>query len=439
MLFYPHVIFDLDGTLLNTIDDLADAGNWVCRRRGWPEHTAEEYKTFVGSGIPRLVERFTPEKFRTPALLSEVLSEFSRRYDAHKEDKTAPYPGVADAVRALREAGVVTAVLSNKAHPMAQAVVERYFPGLFCQVQGAVEGAPVKPDPTLLWALMDRLGADRAHTLFVGDSDVDIRTARSGGLASCGVLWGFRSRRELEAEGAGVLISRPEELAQLVLSGARVTKTRLLGPEETGRAADILRTGGLVAVPTETVYGLAADAAQAGAVEGIYAAKGRPERKPLNVLVDGMGMAETVCRDIPPLAYDLARAFWPGPLTMILWGNGILPPVVNAGGATQGVRCPDHPVTLQLLTRLGRPLAAPSANLSGQPSPKSAAETISALGGRIDAVLDGGVCTVGVESTIVDLTVSPPRILRQGGLSRADLERVAGPLAETSSIRGCIP
>lgn len=216
-------------------------------------------------------------------------------------------------------------------------------------------------------------------------------------------------------------------------------QTRLLGPEETSRAADILRTGGLVAVPTETVYGLAADATQAGAVEGIYAAKGRPERKPLNVLVSGMGMAETVCRDIPPLAYDLAQAFWPGPLTMILWGNGALPPVVNAGGATQGVRCPDHPVTLALLARLGRPLAAPSANLSGQPSPKSAAETISALGGRIDAVLDGGVCTVGVESTIVDLTVSPPRILRQGGLSRADLERVAGPLAETSSIRGCIP
>jgi tRNA threonylcarbamoyl adenosine modification protein (Sua5/YciO/YrdC/YwlC family) len=197
---------------------------------------------------------------------------------------------------------------------------------------------------------------------------------------------------------------------------------------EPDRAAALLGAGKLVAVPTETVYGLAADAAQGAAVEAIYAAKGRPEQKPLNVLVDGMAMAETVCRDIPPLAYDLARAFWPGPLTMILWGTGTLPPVVAAGGATQGVRCPDQALTLAVIRALGRPLAAPSANLSGQPSPKTAQAVLAGLAGRSDAVLDGGPCTLGIESTIVDLTVTPPRILRQGGLSRAALEQICGRL-----------
>lgn len=193
------------------------------------------------------------------------------------------------------------------------------------------------------------------------------------------------------------------------------------------QAAALLRQGKLVAVPTETVYGLAADATQEKAVQANYDAKGRPETKPLNVLVDGMAMVETVCRDIPADAYKLAEAFWPGPLTMILWGNGSLPPVVPAGGETQGVRCPDHPDTLAVIQALGRPLACPSANLSGQPSPKSAQDVLSQLDGHIDAVLDGGPCTVGVESTILDLTAAPYRILRQGGLSQTVIEGILGP------------
>ena len=203
--------------------------------------------------------------------------------------------------------------------------------------------------------------------------------------------------------------------------------TQYLTGGDAAQAARLLREGRLVAVPTETVYGLAADATQETAVQANYDAKGRPETKPLNVLVDGMAMVETVCRDIPADAYRLAEAFWPGPLTMILWGSGTLPPIVPAGGATQGVRCPDHPATLAVIRALGRPLACPSANLSGRPSPKSAGDVLEQLGGRIPAVLDGGPCTVGMESTIVDLTVSPFRILRQGGLSREAIEAVLGP------------
>ena len=192
------------------------------------------------------------------------------------------------------------------------------------------------------------------------------------------------------------------------------------------QAASLLRQGRLVALPTETVYGLAADATRARAVRAVYDAKGRPEQKPLNVLVDGMGMVETVCRDIPGDAYRLAEAFWPGPLTMILWGNSALPSIVPAGGGTQGVRCPDHPDTLAVIKALDRPLACPSANLSGQPSPKSANDVLAQLGGNIDAVLDGGPCSVGVESTILDLTATPYRILRQGGLGREKIEAVLG-------------
>lgn len=418
---YTHVIFDLDGTLLNTIDDLADAGNHVCQAHGWPTHTVEEYKLMVGNGIPKLVSRFTPAGLNREEL-DAVLAEFSAWYGAHKEDKTAPYAGVPEAVAALKAAGVTVAVLSNKADALAGPVVEGYYPGVFQVVQGALPGVPVKPDPTLLNRLMEKLGANRETTLFVGDSNVDIQTGKNGGLDTCGVLWGFRSREELEKEGADHIIGSPARLVEIV------TGTALLTPDRTEDAARLLREGKLVAVPTETVYGLAADATQAETVHANYEAKGRPETKPLNVLVDGMTMVERICKDIPSDAYKLAEAFWPGPLTMILWGNGALPDIVPAGGATQGVRCPDHPDTLAVIRALGRPLACPSANLSGRPSPKSADDVLAQLAGRIDAVLDGGPCSVGVESTILDLTVSPCRILRQGGLSRERIEAVIGPV-----------
>ena len=215
---YPYVIFDLDGTLLNTIDDLAGAGNHVCALHGWPAHPVEAYKRMVGNGIPRLVERFAPPG-TDRGTLDRAFQEFMAWYGVHKEDRTAPYPGMAEAVRRLKGAGVSVAVLSNKADEMAGPVVEHYYPGAFPLVQGALPGLPTKPDPTLLYKLMERMGADPAGTLFVGDSNVDIRTAKNGGLTSCGVLWGFRSRQELEGEGADYLAAAPEELEQIILEG----------------------------------------------------------------------------------------------------------------------------------------------------------------------------------------------------------------------------
>ena len=213
---YSYVIFDLDGTLLNTIDDLADTGNHVCALHGWPVHSVEEYKRMVGNGIPKLVERFAPAGTDQPTL-DQAFGEFMDWYGIHKEDKTAPYPGMDEAARKLREAGVSIAVLSNKADEMAGPVVEHYYPGVFPIVQGALPQLPTKPDPTLLHKLMERMGAKPEATLFVGDSNVDIRTAKNGNLTSCGVLWGFRSRQELEAEGADYLVAQPRELVQLIL------------------------------------------------------------------------------------------------------------------------------------------------------------------------------------------------------------------------------
>lgn len=206
---YHTVLFDLDGTLLNTIQDLADAANWVCAQNGWPQHTLEEYKRFVGNGIPKLCERFTPPQARGPQQLAHTLVAFEARYGLHKQDATAPYPGISDLLNHLSSAGICFGVLTNKEHRLAQAVMEYYFPGVFSFVQGAVPGVPPKPDPAGAKALMARMGAVPQTTLFVGDSDVDVFTAHNAGLAACGVLWGFRGKAELQNAGAEHLVASP--------------------------------------------------------------------------------------------------------------------------------------------------------------------------------------------------------------------------------------
>ena len=207
------VVFDLDGTLLNTIDDLADSANRVCAAHGWPQHTAAEYCYFVGNGIPKLVERFSPASCRSPEQLAATLAEFSARYDAHKEDKTAPYPGIPELLDELRAKGVQCAVFSNKADPLCGKIIAHYFgTGRFDAVRGSRPGVPTKPDPAGLYALMDEIGADRSATLFVGDSDVDILTGHNAGLPAMGALWGFRGRAELTAAGADALAAVPEDI-----------------------------------------------------------------------------------------------------------------------------------------------------------------------------------------------------------------------------------
>lgn len=189
-----------------------------------------------------------------------------------------------------------------------------------------------------------------------------------------------------------------------------------------GNTAEIIRKGGLVAVPTETVYGLAANGLDAEAVGKIYEVKGRPSVKPLSLMVSSCEEMELYCEEVQPQALNLAKRFWPGPLTIVLKAKDLVPDIVLAGGDTLGLRCPDSALTLQLIREAGLPLAAPSANPSGSKSPQSAAEVLSYFDGAVDAVIDGGACTLGVESTIIDMSSAPYRILRQGALPEKELK-----------------
>ena len=199
-----------------------------------------------------------------------------------------------------------------------------------------------------------------------------------------------------------------------------------LSEEQYEEAAAIIREGGLLGIPTETVYGLGANALNETACRNIYIAKGRPQDNPLIIHVAEASWLDRYCKEIPKAAYKLAEAFWPGPLTMILPKKDLVPMATTGGLDTVGIRCPDHPITLEIIRRAGVPVAAPSGNLSGRPSPTSARHMVADMSGRIDGIVDGGPCGVGVESTIIDLTCTPPRLLRPGGLPMEKLEEILG-------------
>ena len=201
------------------------------------------------------------------------------------------------------------------------------------------------------------------------------------------------------------------------------------------QAAAILRHGGLLGIPTETVYGLGANALDETAVLHIFEAKGRPQDNPLILHVPDADWLELYCHDIPPEAYTLAERFWPGPLTMILPRRDIVPLRTTAPHETVGVRCPNHPMTLAIIREAGIPVAAPSGNTSGRPSPTTAQHMLEDMDGKINGIVDGGPCSVGVESTIIDLTVTPPRLLRPGGLPLEALEEVLGTVAVDKAVR----
>jgi L-threonylcarbamoyladenylate synthase len=207
-------------------------------------------------------------------------------------------------------------------------------------------------------------------------------------------------------------------------------ETRLLSarsPEDLDEAAALIRRGGLVAFPTETVYGLGALALEPLAVRAIYAAKGRPLTNPIIVHVRDEDGARPLVARWPLEARQLAARFWPGPLTIVLPRTDLVPDECTAGGNTVGVRAPSHPAARALLERVGVPLAAPSANRAEHVSPTTATHVLRDLNGRIDAVVDGGRCPFGIESTVVSLD-GPPRLLRAGAIPRADVEELIGPL-----------
>ena len=199
-------------------------------------------------------------------------------------------------------------------------------------------------------------------------------------------------------------------------------------------AAEIIKNGGLVAIPTETVYGLGANGLDENAVAKIFVAKGRPQDNPLILHISGPEEIERFCHHIPQAAYDLAERFWPGPLTIILPAKEIVPKATTGGLSTVGIRCPDCDVTREIIRLSGVPVAAPSANISGKPSTTTAEHVRHDHDGKIDAIVDGGPCRVGVESTIVDLTERRPRLLRPGGISPEQLVEVLGDLVVDKAV-----
>jgi len=204
------------------------------------------------------------------------------------------------------------------------------------------------------------------------------------------------------------------------------------------RAAALLRAGGVVAVPTETVYGLAASAIDASAVARIFAIKGRPSHNPIIVHVSSVSMAKRCASRWTLRAAKLARAFWPGPLTLVLPRAQSIPEIVTAGGATVGIRWPGHPFMQALIRECGFPLAAPSANPSNRLSPTNAEHVQRALGDKVALIVDGGQAQVGIESTVLDVSVSPPRVLRPGMIHRDALTAVIGDVAGTHDKGGVL-
>lgn len=209
----------------------------------------------------------------------------------------------------------------------------------------------------------------------------------------------------------------------------KTTRRLTTSKPDLAEAAALLRAGASVAFPTETVYGLGANALAADAIAGIYAAKGRPATNPLIVHVADLGAVAPLVTAWPEMAQRLAERFWPGPLTLVLPRAVVIPDIITAGGPTVAVRLPAHPVARDLIRAAGVPLAAPSANRSTELSPTTAAHVLASLDGRIDAVIDGGPTPGGIESTVIDLASALPRLLRPGLLPLDELEAILGPLA----------
>lgn len=211
------VIFDLDGTLLNTIADLAAATNQALQHYGYPTHDTEAYRFFVGNGINKLFERALPEGERTEENVLKIRSRFVPYYDEHNADLSCPYPGIPELLSVLQQEEIMLAVASNKYQAATRKLIAHYFPAInFVEVLGQREGIPAKPDPSIVHDIIAKAGVKKEEVLYVGDSNVDMQTAHNAGVTAVGVAWGFRPRAELEALHPAYIIEKAAELLSLL-------------------------------------------------------------------------------------------------------------------------------------------------------------------------------------------------------------------------------
>jgi phosphoglycolate phosphatase len=209
-------VFDLDGTLVNSLADLADCTNFALEKNGFKAHALPEYRHFVGDGVPMLIKRALGGNY-SPQAEKTVLADFDKRYQKHFDDLTRPYNGNEDLLTALEARGIKYAVLSNKPDNFVKIIVAKMYPDFdFAWVQGKADGFPKKPDPTTLILILNTLGIKPSETLYIGDSNVDIFTGKNAGIETCGVTWGFRDMAELEEAGADHIVDMPEQILKLV-------------------------------------------------------------------------------------------------------------------------------------------------------------------------------------------------------------------------------
>ena len=211
------VIFDLDGTLLNTIEDLGHAANYALEHNGFATHTIASYRYFVGNGVRRLIERTLPEEARDTATTEKLLRDFKDYYNEHNTDFTKPYDGIPELLELLRDMGIKIAVASNKYQQAVDRIIGHYFPTIdFVAVEGQKEGVNVKPDPSIVFSILSKAKLPKSEVLYVGDSAVDMETARRACVDSVGVTWGFRSQKELVESNALHIVNMPNEIADLI-------------------------------------------------------------------------------------------------------------------------------------------------------------------------------------------------------------------------------
>ena len=211
------IVFDLDGTLINSLEDLADSANWMLMQHGFPTHPVDAYRYFVGDGMRKLIERILPPEERNEKQIERCKAEFIAYYTIHMEDKTVVYPGMIELLKELKDRGLKIAVATNKVHIAVAPLMAKYFPGIrFDSMIGQREGIPVKPHPQIMYDILNDTGCQPSEALHVGDTATDMQLAHSAGVTPVGVLWGYRPLEELQEAGAKFIISRPEELLGLV-------------------------------------------------------------------------------------------------------------------------------------------------------------------------------------------------------------------------------
>ncbi len=218
------VIFDLDGTLLNTIEDLGQAANYALERNGYATHSMASYPYFVGNGVRRLMTRVLPEDARDDENVDRVLKDFLEYYDEHCTDFTKPYNGMPELLQDLRDSGIAIAVASNKYQKAVSKIIPHYFPDInFVAIEGQKEGVNVKPDPSIVFAILAQAKVAKADCLYVGDSGVDMETARRACIDSVGVTWGFRSMKELVEYHADAIVNNPVDILGIVENGITIS------------------------------------------------------------------------------------------------------------------------------------------------------------------------------------------------------------------------